>query len=78
MKDLMERGAVIKTAAADQVHVVNLMSLMGRVLFVRSGIVFPETRKDLVQLGIKDSDWPEIERMDKRVSQVLREVFPGR
>ena len=78
MKDLMERGLIIKTVAVDQVHFVDLMSLMGRVLFVRSALVFPETRKDLVQLGIKDSDWPEIERRDKRVSQALREVFQAR
>ena len=74
----MERGLVIKTAAADQVRFVDLMSLMGRLLFVRSALVFPEMRKDLVQLGIKDSDWPEIERRDKRVSQALREVFQAR
>ena len=78
LNDLMERGLVIKTVAVDQVPFVDLMSLMGRILFVRSALAFPETRKDLVQLGIKDSDWPEIERRDKRVSQVLREVFQAR
>ena len=75
MKDLMDRGLVIKTAAVDQEHFINLMSLMGRVLFVRSALVFPETRKDLVKLGIKDSDWPVIEKRDKRVSQALKDVF---
>jgi hypothetical protein len=75
MKDLLDRGLIIKTAAVDQEHFINLMSLMGRVLFVRSALVFPETRKDLVQLGIKESDWPVIEKRDKRVSQALKDVF---
>jgi hypothetical protein len=78
MKDLMDRGLVFKTAALDQEHFVNLMSLMGRVLFIRSALVFPEMRKDLVPLGINDSDWPVIEKRDKRVSQALKEVFWAR
>ena len=75
MKELMDRGLVIKTAEVDQEHFIDLMSLMGRVLFVRSALAFPQTRKDLVQLGINDSDWPVIERREKRISQALKEVF---
>jgi hypothetical protein len=78
MRDLMDRGLVIKTAPVDQAHFIDLMSLMGRVLFVRSALAFPETRKDLVQLGINDSDWPVIEKRDKRISQALKEVFGAR
>ena len=52
IKDLMDRGLVIKTAAVDQEHFINLMSLMGRVLFVRSALAFPETRKDLSLLSL--------------------------
>ena len=78
MNDLMDRGLVIKTAAADQEHFIDLMSLMGRVLFVRSALAFPETRKDLVQLGINDSDWSVIEKREKRISQALKEVFGAR
>jgi hypothetical protein len=75
IKDLMDRGLVIKTAAFNQEHFIDLMSLMGRVLFVRSALAFPEMRKDLVQLGINDSDWHVIEKRDKRISQALKEVF---
>lgn len=78
MKALMDRGLVSKTAAIDQEHIIDLMSLMGRVLFIRSALAFPETRKDLVQLGINDSDWPVIEKRDKRISQALKEVFGAR
>ena len=75
MKDLMDRGLDIKTIATDSEHFINLMSLMGRVLFIRSALAFPEMRQDLVQLGIHDSDWPVIEKRDKRVSQILKDVF---
>jgi hypothetical protein len=78
MKDLMVRGLEIKTVAVDQEHIIDLMSLMGRVLFVRSALAFPEMRKDLVQLGINESDWPVIEKRDKRISQDLREIFGAR
>ena len=78
IKELTDRGVIIKTTAFNQEHLVDLMSLMGRILFVRSALAFPETRKDLVQLGIKDSDWPEIEKRDKRLSKILRELFLAR
>lgn len=78
IKDLVDRGLVIKTRAFSQEHFVDLMSLMGRVLFVRSALAFPQTRKDLVQLGINHSDWPAIEKRNTKVSQVLREVFGAR
>jgi hypothetical protein len=78
MKDLMDRGLVIKTAAVDEEHFIDLMSLMGRVLFVRSALAFPETRKNLVQLGINGFDWPVIEKRDKRISHALKEVFGAR
>ena len=78
MKELMDRGLVIKTVAVDQEHFIDLISLMGRVLFVRSALAFPETRKDLVPLGINDQDWPAIEKRGERISQALKEVFGAR
>jgi hypothetical protein len=75
MKELRDKGLNIKTIAADQEHIINLMSLLGKVLFIRSALAFPETRKDLEILGIKESDWPMIEKKDKMISQALKVVF---
>jgi hypothetical protein len=78
LKDLIKRRLDIKTVAVDHEQCIDLLSLISRVLFVRSALASPETRKDLALLGINDSDWPVIERREKRISYALKEVFGAR
>jgi len=52
------------------------MQQFSKAIFIRSAIRHQELRGEIAQMGFQKIDWPEIINRDKRVSSILRKLFP--
>lgn len=77
-KDMIDHRLNIKEIGIEELGFVDHLSLIARILFIRSALRFPEMRSDLTPLGLDNLDWSEIEKRDEKVSPVLRKLFQAK
>ncbi len=74
LKGIRDSGLKVQEIKITPV-LADLFTQVSKAIFVRSALRHPELRSGVSQMGLGSLDWDEIEKIDKKNTPILRELF---